>query len=98
MKVNSLTRVLLLGTPWTAAYQAPPSMGFSRQEYWSGLPFGSVVKNPPANAGDVGLIPGLKRFPGEGMAAHSSILAWRIPWMEEPGRLQSTGSRRVGHD
>ena len=32
------------------------------------------------------------------MAAHSSILAWRIPWMEEPGRLQSTGSRRVGHD
>ena len=32
------------------------------------------------------------------MAAHFSILAWRIPWMEEPGRLQSTGSRRVGHD
>ena len=32
------------------------------------------------------------------MATHSSILAWRIPWMEEPGRLQSTGSQRVGHD
>ena len=32
------------------------------------------------------------------MAAHSSIFAWRIPWMEEPGRLQSTGSQRVGHD
>ena len=32
------------------------------------------------------------------MAPHSSILAWRIPWMEEPGRLQSTGSQRVGHD
>ena len=32
------------------------------------------------------------------MATHSSILAWRIPWMEEPGRLQSTGSRRVGHN
>ena len=34
----------------------------------------------------------------EGVAAHSSILAWRIPWTEEPGRLQSMGSRRVGHD
>ena len=32
------------------------------------------------------------------MAAHSSILAWKIPWTEEPGRLQSTGSQRVGHD
>ena len=32
------------------------------------------------------------------MATHSSILAWRIPWMEEPGRLQSTGSQRGGHD
>ena len=34
----------------------------------------------------------------EGMATHSSILAWRIPWTEEPGRLQSMGSQRVGHD
>ena len=37
MKVKSLSRVRLVATPWTAAYQAPPSMGFSRQEYWSGL-------------------------------------------------------------
>ena len=37
MKVMSLSRVRLLATPWTAAYQAPPSMGFSRQEYWSGV-------------------------------------------------------------
>ena len=37
-KVKSLSHVQLLATPWTAAYQAPPSMGFSRQEYWSGLP------------------------------------------------------------
>ena len=34
----------------------------------------------------------------EGMATHSSILAWRIPWTEEPGRLQSMGSQRIGHD
>ena len=38
MKVKLLSRVRLSATPWTAAYQAPPSMGFSRQEYWSGVP------------------------------------------------------------
>ena len=38
VKVKSLSRVWPLATPWTAAYQAPPSMGFSRQEYWSGVP------------------------------------------------------------
>ena len=57
-----------------------------------------VVKNPPANAGDMGLIPGSGRSPGEGKATHCSILAWRIPWTEEPGKLQSMGSQRVGHD
>ena len=60
-----------------------------------------VVKNPPANAGDMrdmGLILGLGRPPGGGMATHSSILAWRIPWTEEPGGLQSIGSQRVRHD
>ena len=41
MKVKLLSRVRLLATPWTAAYQAPPSMGFSRQEYWSGVPLPS---------------------------------------------------------
>ena len=44
VKVKSLSRVRLLATPWTAAYQAPPSMGFSRQEYWSGVPLPSLVK------------------------------------------------------
>ena len=41
VKGKSLSRVLLLATPWTAAHQAPPSMGFSRQEYWSGVPLPS---------------------------------------------------------
>ena len=41
VKVKSLSRVRLFPTPWTAAYQAPPSIGFSRQEYWSGLPLSS---------------------------------------------------------
>ena len=44
VKVKSLSRVRLLATPWTAAYQTPPSMGFSRQEYWSGVPLPSPGK------------------------------------------------------
>ena len=57
-----------------------------------------MVKNLPANAGDkrdMGSIPGSGRSPGGRMATHSSILAWRIPWTEEPGGLQSMGSQRV---
>ena len=60
-----------------------------------------MVKNLPANAGDikdVGLIPGQEDPREEGMAIHFSILAWRIPWTEQPGRLQSMGSQRVRHD
>ena len=44
VKVKSLSRVWLLATPWTVAYQAPLSMGFSRQEYWSGLPLPSLLR------------------------------------------------------
>ena len=44
VKVKSLSRARLLATPWTAAYQAPPSMGFSRQEYWSGVPLPSLYR------------------------------------------------------
>ena len=57
-----------------------------------------MVKNPPTNAGDLrdtGWILGMGRYLG---ATHSSILAWRIPWTEEPGRPQSIGSQRFGHD
>ena len=43
VKVKSLSHVWLFATPWTAAYQAPPSMGFSRQEYWSGVPLPSPI-------------------------------------------------------
>ena len=60
-----------------------------------------VVKNPPASAGDIrdmGLIPGSGRSLEEGMATHSSILAWRIPWTEEPGGLKSMVSQRIRHD
>ena len=46
VKVKSLSRFRLFTTPWTAAHQAPPSMGFSRQEYWSGVPLPSPWKRP----------------------------------------------------
>ena len=68
--------------------------------FW-GFPGGSVVKNLPANAADardMGSIPRLGRSPGGGLATHSTILSWEIPWTEETGGLQSTGSQRVGHD
>ena len=60
-----------------------------------------VVMNPPAKAGDIrdtDSIPGLGRSPGEEMATHFTILAWSIPWLEEPGGLQSIGMQRVRHD
>ena len=60
-----------------------------------------VVKNPPAKASDArdpDLIPGSGRTPEKEMAVHSSILACRIPWTEEPGRQQSMGLQRVWHN
>ena len=53
----------------------------------------SVVKNPPVNLGDTGSNTGLEDLLEEGIATHSSILAWEIPWTEKPGWLQSMGSR-----
>ena len=51
--MKSLSRVLLFATPWTVASQAPPSLGFSRQEYWTGLPFSS-----PGDLPNPGMKPG----------------------------------------
>ena len=88
VKVKLLSCVQFFASPWTVVYQALPSMGFSRKEYWSGLPFPS-----PGNLPDPGV-----ESPFTRMAPYSSTLAWKIPWTEEPGGLQSMGSRRVGHD
>ena len=63
--------------------------------------YGTEVKNPPADAGDwrdLGSIPGPGRLPGGGNDNAPSISAWRIPWTEEPGGLQSMGSQRVRYD
>ena len=67
----------------------------SSQEF--GLPGGSVVKNLPAMQ-ETGVQSLGREDLEEGMATHSSTLFWRIPWTEEPGRLQSMGSQRVEHD
>ena len=60
-----------------------------------GFPGSSVVKNLPANAGDVGSILGQEDLLGKKMATHSSILAWEIPWTKGPGELQSLRSQKT---
>ena len=132
--LGHFSHVQLFTTLFTVASQVPPSMGFSRQEHWSGLPY-----SPPGSFLTQGSNPCLlhgkwilyhwttweahisslvaqrvKRLPAmretqvrslgqedpleKEMATDYSILAWRIPWMEEPGMLQYTGSQRVGHN
>ena len=87
VKEKSLSHVQLRAIPWTVAYQAPLSMGFSRQENWSGVP-----RLSPHKMSRIG-----KSIETE-MATHSSTLAWKIPQMEEPDRLQSMGSQRIRQD
>ena len=139
---------------WTVVQQAPLSMGFSRQESWSGLPFpspgdlpnpgieygsptlqadslpwqnrrrqcnswlrkfpwrrdrlptpvslgfpgGSDGKESTCNEGELGSVPGLGRSPGGGHGNHSSIPAWKSPWTEKPGGLQSMALQNVRQD
>ena len=64
----------------------------------TGFPGSSVIKNPPANAGAVGSIPESERSPREGNGNPSRIIAWKIPWTEDPGGLQSMRPQRVRHD
>ena len=114
----SLSVVSDSATSWTVAHQVPPSMGFSRQEYWSGLLFFIIFKNSscgqshslflisPVSCGiyfytwelhvyaDIIYYISLYMV----LAPHSSTLAWKIPWMEEPGGLQSMGLLGLGHD
>ena len=62
--LKSLSRVRLFVTPWTVAYQAPPSMGFSRQEYWSGLPFPS-----PGDLPNPGIEPGFPTLEADALTS-----------------------------
>ena len=60
----------------------------------NGFPGGSVIKNPPANAGDEGLIPGSGRSPRGGNGSPFHYSSWEIPWTMEPGGLQIMGSQK----
>ena len=64
-----LSRVRLFATPWTVAYQAPPSMGFSRQEYWSGLPFPS-----PGDLPNPGIEPGSPTLQADALTSEPLII------------------------
>ena len=68
VKVKSLSRVRLFTTPWTVAYQAPRSMGFSRQEYWSGLPFPS-----PGDLPNPGIEPGSPALQADDLPTGSQL-------------------------
>ena len=97
------------GIPWTEGPDGLQSMGLHRVGHdWActlcvsaGFPGSPVGREPACNAGDAGvldLIPGSGISWEKGVATHSSILAWRIPWTEEPGGRRSVGSHRVRHD
>ena len=103
VKAKSLSRVRPFTTPWTAVYKAPPSVGFSRQECWSGVPLSSLLpwwlsgKEPTCQGSRISSL-GREDPLGKEIATHSSILAWIISWTEELGWLQSMGSPRIRHD
>ena len=80
-----LSRVRLFVTPWTVAYQAPPSMGFSRQECWSGLPFSS-----PGDLPNTGIEPGSPSLQADALPAESPgkpNMALKIPLMAKVGTI-----------
>ena len=86
MKVKSFSHVQLFGTPWTVAYQAPPSMEFSRQEYWSGLPFPS-----PGDLPDPGIKPRSPTLQPDDMPSEPPVgspevvkIAQQVPFTQFP--------------
>ena len=125
--LSHFSYVRLCATPQMAGHQAPPSLGFSKQEHWSGVPLPSLtyiwafiyiyiyththththiqaslvaqtVNNLPSTKETWVQSLGQEDPPKKEMATHSSVLAWRIPGMGEPGGLPSMGLHRVGHN
>ena len=85
-------------TPGTAKYINEHKYYFKNEKEGKASLVAQLVKNLPAMRETWVWFLGREDPLEEGMATHSSILAWRIPWTEEPGGLQSMGSKRVGHD
>ena len=103
LSLKELVKKSSLGFSWLFRYIKWWQFYESWKLKWSLLLMGAsqvmlVIKNLPANAGDADSIPGSGRSLEEGMVTHSSVLARRIPWTEEPGRLQSMGLHRVRHN
>ena len=111
--IQSFSCVCLFVTSWAVAPKAPLSMGFPRQEYYSKLPFPSpgylpdlgiepvsyaLQEDSPLNHQGSSMLTLIPNNYFTQMATHCSILAWEIPWTEEPGGLQSIGSQRVRYD
>ena len=84
--------------PFTIASKRIKYWGINLSKKTKGFPGGSDGTESACKAGGLGWIPGSGRLAGEGMATHSSVLAWRSPWTEEPGGLQSTVSQSDGHN
>ena len=74
--MSSLSRVRLFATPWTVAHQAVPSMGFSRQGYWSGLPFPS-----PGELPDPGIEPGSPILQADTLPSEPPGKPWMVTWL-----------------
>ena len=89
MKVKPLSRVQLLETAWTAAYQAPPSMGFSMQEHWSGLPFPS-----PGDLPDLGIQPRSSALQADALRSEPPAKPYHI--LEKACSLFSNSSQPRG--
>ena len=88
VKVKSFSRVRSLATPWTAAYQAPPSMGFSRQEYWSGVPLPSPAGMSKRQETKqwillVSQLTALRECPGCGSTWGRQAKSWLISWAKD---------------
>ena len=82
MRMKSLSRVRLFATPWTVDHQAPPSMGFSRQEYWSGLPFPSPGDRPDSGIKPVSPALACGFFTTEPPGEPGVTLSWQINFSE----------------
>ena len=86
MAVNQNQNTLITNTPYLIVATAC-TFTLRVKCHYLGFPGGSDGKESACNVGDHGSIPESGRSPGDGMATHSSILGWRIPWTEEPGGL-----------
>ena len=95
VKVKSLSHVRLLATPWTAAYQAPPSMGFSRQEYWSAVPWPSPKREETGLNGD---LPKIKQQDKAFYCGTSLVVQWLTICLPRQGtRVQSLVGELTSH-